>query len=330
MSITNDEVVIRMVGKLSLEFAEMDQLKIRRIVEEVLYKYDVAPKETAITTSNDTEDKIIIYLAVRKLEGLVKGTLDNYKNNLLNFSSYLRKPLATITTMDIRMYLAQRCVNLRPSSKNLHIFILKAFFGWLYDEEYIPRDPTKRLKLNKEPVRIRQPLTEMQLELFRQSCISDREKALTEFLYSSACRLNDVVTLNISEMNFQECTAVVIGKGNKERMIYFSIKAKVLLQKYFKTRKGESDALFITIKSPYNRLGKRSVERIINNIMVRSKLTVNVFPHILRHTKASDLSNAGTSIQIIKEILGHENISTTTIYAKVSKENIMHEYRRTS
>lgn len=329
MSIANNEVIIRLVGKLTLEFPDIDQLKVRRIAEDVLYKYDVIPQETGLVVS-DVEDKLIIYLACKKLDGLAKGTLKNYQNNLLTFSSMLIKPLASVTTMDLRMFLAQRCINLMPSSTNEQIYVLKSFFGWLNEEEYIPSNPAKKLKLTKEPVRLRQPLTEEQMEIFRQACITDREKALTEFIYSSACRLSDAVTISISDINWSECTAVVIGKGNKEREIYFSVKAKILLKKYLKTRKGTSDALFLTSKSPFTRLGARSVQREIKVILKRSGLNVNVFPHLFRHGKASDLSNAGTPIQIIQKILGHENISTTTIYAKVSKENILHEYRRTS
>jgi len=108
------------------------------------------------------------------------------------------------------------------------------------------------------------------------------------------------------------------------------MKARILLQKYFKTRKGESDALFTAERFPFNRLSDRSIERIVKVIHKRSGLTVNVFAHLLRHTKASDLANSGTSIQIIAEILGRDNISTSQIYAKVSKENILHEFKRTS
>ena len=330
MSISNDEVIIRLVGKLTMEFPDIDQLKVRSIVEEVMYKYDVTPKETALTTSNDTEDKLIIYLAVRKLEGLSIDTLKNYNNELLKFSRYLRKPLANITTMDLRMYLAQRCKNLLPSSTNTQIYTLRAFFKWLYEEEYIPKNPSSRLKPTKEPVRIREPLKEEEMEIFRQACITDREKALTEFLYSSACRLNDAYSLSISQIDWNECTATVIGKGNKERMIYFSVKAKVLLQKYFSTRECESDALFMTEKAPFNRLGKRSIERAIGKIKARSGLTVNIFPHLFRHTKASDLANSGAPIQIIQGFLGHSVITSTTIYAKTSKANMLHEVRRFS
>ena len=329
MSIANNEIIIRLVGKLTMEFPDIDRLKVRVIVEEILYKYDIIPQENALVAS-DIEDRLIIYLACKKLDGLSVETLKNYKGEILRFSRFLIKPIATVTTMDLRMYLAQRCKNLSPGTQNTMMYILRSFFSWLCDEKYIPEDPARRLKATKEPIRLRQPLSEEQMEIFRQACETDREKALTEFLYSSACRLNDAYSLSISQIDWNECTATVIGKGNKERTIYFSIKAKVLLKKYFKTRKGESDALFITEKSPFNRLGKRSIERVISKINIRSGLEVNVFPHKMRHTKASDLANAGAPIQIIQGVLGHNSITSTTIYAKTTKANMLHEFRRFS
>ncbi|MBU3098721.1 tyrosine-type recombinase/integrase [Clostridium sp. DSM 17811] len=330
---SKNEVIVKIVGKLSLEFEQLDhagQLKVRSILEEVLYKYDVTAQCTAITTNNDTEEKLQIYLVCKKLDGLATKTLKSYERNLITFSSMLRKPLASIDSMDLRMFLSQRCAKLKPNSTNQQIYTLKSFFGFLSDEGYIPSDPSKKLKLTKEPVELRQPLTPEEMEIFRESAISDREKALVEFIYSSGCRLGDAVTINVSNINWLERTAVVVGKGSKQRVIYFSIKAKILMQKYLVSRKGEGDALFLTSKFPFNRLGDRSIEREIKNIAKRSGLKVNIFVHKLRHTRASDLSNSGVELSIISKILGHEQISTTMIYAKVSKENIIHEFNKAS
>ena len=152
-----NEVVIKLVGKLSMEFEEIDQLKVRSIVEEVLYKYSILPEETGLVAS-DIEEKLQIYLASKKLDGLSVKTLKNYQYNLLIFANHLRKPLSTINTMDLRMFLAVRCKNMKATSVNGQISILKSFFGWLHDEEYIPKNPAKKLKQTKEPKRLRRPL----------------------------------------------------------------------------------------------------------------------------------------------------------------------------
>jgi integrase/recombinase XerD len=330
MSIANNEVIIRLVGKLTLEFPDIDQLKVRMIAEEVLYNYDVVPQENALVAS-DIEDRLIIYLACKKLDGLSIKTLKNYRYELIKFASHLIKPIAAITTMDLRMYLAQRCKNLRPSTTNTQIYTLRSFFKWLHEEEYIPKNPALKLKATKEPIRERKPLSEENIEIFRQACITDREKALTEFMYSSGCRLSECEGVNIEHVNWHERTLSVIGKGDKEREVCFSIKAKVLMKRYLISRKGDnSEAMFITSKSPFNRLGGRSIEREIENIKTRSGLKEDIFPHVFRHSMATHCINAGMPIHILQELMGHTTVATTQIYAKTSKENIKHEHRKIS
>lgn len=324
-----DEVVIKLVGKLSMEFTEIDQLKVRAIVEEVLYKYSILPEETALMTS-DIEEKIQIYLATKKLDGLSSKTIKNYNYNLIKFASHLRKPLAAITTMDLRMYLAARCKNMKASSKNNQISILKAFFGWLHDEDYIPKNPAAKLKQTKEPKRLRNALSEEEVELIRQACITDREKALVEFIYSSGARLSEIVGVDISALNWHEQTLRVIGKGDKEREVCFSTKAKILLKKYLKSREDNNEALFVAGKYPYNRLGGRSIEREISKIAKRAGLDKGVFPHLLRHSYATHKLNSGMPLHILQGLMGHETPSTTQIYAKTSRENMIHEYRKIS
>lgn len=326
---SKDSVIVKMIGKLSMEFQEIDQLKAREIIEEVLYKYDVLPQETALVAS-DIEDKIYIYLATKRLDGLSEKTLKNYNYNLMIFASYLRKPLATINAMDLRMYLAARCKDMKPSSMNGQISILKSFFSWLHGEEYIPRNPALKLKQTKEPKRLRNPLSEEEIELLRQACVTDREKALFEFIYSTGCRLSEVVGVDKNDINWHERTLRVIGKGNKEREVCFSTKAKILLKKYLKTRTDGNEALFVTSKKPHSRLGGRSIEREVAKIAQRAGIDKAVFPHLFRHSFATHKLNSGMPLHIVQHLMGHETPSTTQIYAQVNKENVLHEYRRIS
>lgn len=326
---SKDEVVIKLVGKLTLEFPEIDQLKVRAITEEVLYKYDVSPQETGLVAS-DIEEKIQIYLATKKLDGLSIKTLKNYQYSLAIFAGYLIKPLATINTMDLRIYLVARCKGMKPSSVNGQITILKSFFGWLVNEGYIPKNPTLQLKQTKEPKRLRHPLTEEQIELIRQACITNREKALIEFIYSTGCRLSEIVSINKQDINWHEMTLCVIGKGNKEREVCFSTKAKILLKKYLESRLDDNPALFVTSKQPHSRLGGRSIEREVKKIAIRVGIDRSVFPHLFRHSFATHRLNAGMPLHIVQHLLGHEDPSTTQIYAETSKENIRFEYKKVS
>ncbi len=135
--------------------------------------------------------------------------------------------------MDLRMFLGARCKNMKPSSMNGQISILKSFFGWLEAEEYISKNPAAKLKQTKEPKRVRKPLTEEEAELLRQACETDRQKALTEFLISTGCRLDEVFKVNKDNINWHEMSLFVVGKGDKERKVYFNTKAKILLKNIY-------------------------------------------------------------------------------------------------
>ncbi|MDS1004954.1 tyrosine-type recombinase/integrase [Clostridium sporogenes] len=328
-SSSKEEVVIKLVGKLSLEIPDIDQLKVRNIVEEVLYKYSILPEETGLVSS-DIEEKLTIYLASKKLDGLSRKTLKNYEYNLLIFASHLRKPLATINTMDLRMFLAVRCKNLKQTSVNGQISILKSFFGWLHDEEYIPKNPAKKLKQTKEPKRVRHALNQEELELLRQACKTNREKALLEFLISTGCRLSEVVGIDKSDIDWNEMSLHVIGKGNKERKVYFDVKTKILLKKYLAIRDDITPALFVASKGTHARLGGRSIQREIKKIAKRVGTEKPIYPHLFRHSFATGKINSGMPLPVLQHIMGHENPSTTQIYAELSEENIRHEYKKIS
>lgn len=324
---SNNEVIIKIVGKLTLEFPTINQFKIREIIEEVLYKYTITPKETSLVAS-DIEDRLHMYLACKKLDGLSKKTLYNYNLNLIIFSQYIRKPLATIDATDVRVFLIKRCGNMKAGSVNGQIYILKSFFSWLQNEEYIPKNPLINIKATKEPKRLRHALSDEEIELLRQACKNIREEALLEFLISSGVRLSEVVGVNKNDINWNEMSLFVVGKGNKERKVYFNTKTKILLAKYIEGRRDFCEALFVTSKNPIKRLGGRSVEKIVKNIAERTQLNKAIFPHLFRHSYATHQINAGMPLPILQELMGHESGDTTMIYAEMSQENIKHEYKR--
>jgi len=326
---TKDEVIIKLVGKLTLEFPEIDQLKVRRIAEEVLYKYEVTSIETALVTS-DAPAKIQIYLSCKRLDGLSEKTLKGYRQDLQIFANYIRKPLATVNTMDLRMFLAVRCEKLKATSTNTKISVLKSFFGWLFEEEYIPKNPTSKLKQTKVPKVLRHPLSDEEVENLRQVCTKDRDEALIEFLVSTGCRLSETISINIDQTDFHEMSLFVIGKGKKERKVYFTTKAKILLKKYIKNRKGINHALFISERFPFQRIGSRAIECSINKIAKAANFDKPVFPHLFRHSFATHNINAGMPLPVLQKLMGHSSADTTMIYAELSQENIQHEVRRIS
>lgn len=279
---------------------------------------------------SDLKKRITYYLGAKRIDGLSPRTLANYKYTLELFAQRMNKSVSKITTDDIRGYITylSEVRNLSETSLQTHISILRAFFGWLHTEEKIKKNPMlkiRSLKLDKKNAR--QALSVEELERLRDACKGYREKALVEFLVSSGCRLSEAAQLNVADVNFAERSVTVTGKGDKDRMVYFSVRARLMLQEYIKGRKG-GEGLFVSSKTPYLPLKQRAIQRIIHNISERAGLEARVHPHLLRHTFATHALNSGMDVTVIQRLLGHENIATTQIYAAMNEDVIKHQYNK--
>lgn len=332
---SSEEAIIKILGKVTQDIPEFSdlqkQLELKKVLDEVLYGYEVLTKETGLVAS-DIEEKMRIYLATKRLDGMSAKTIKNYNYILIKFASAVRKPLSTISTMDLRMYLAmyQSNTGIKPGSVNAIIYALKSFFSWLVNEEYIIKNPMSKIKATKEPKRLRHAMSVEEIERLRLATKTDREKALIEFLISTGCRLSEVVGINKEDLNMYEMSLSVIGKGNKERKVYFSTSAKLLIKKYLETQKGESPALFTSGKYPYGRLGGRAIEREIKKIAERAGFDKSVYPHLFRHSYATHKLNSGMPLPVLQKLMGHESPDVTLIYAELSDDTVKHEYKKIS
>ena len=185
----NNELMIKLIGRLTLELPQLEvdlqeQLKIKRVIEEVLYDYQVTSKETALVSS-DLEEKINYFLATKKLEGLSPATLNGYNYNLRKLQRYFNKPISTITTADIKMFMYAESENKSPSGMNTFMTSIRLFFKWLQNEEFIVKDPCASIKPVKEPKRQKEHLNEEQVEMLRDCMLSRRDRAILEFFLST-------------------------------------------------------------------------------------------------------------------------------------------------
>lgn len=332
MSNLNEEASVRLIGRLTLLLPILEQnlslqLEAKRVIDETLYSYEVQTKCTDLVAS-DIAEKAQIYLACKKLEGLSPKTLDNYRLFLIKLDRYFTKPCSTIGTMDLRMFLAILGKGKQASTINGYITCLKNFFGWLQNEEYIIKNPAAKLKQTKVPRVILQGYKAENLEILREACKTEREKALFELLDSTACRISELDNINVDDINWQEQSIKVLGKGRKERIVYFSTRAKLHIQAYLETRKGNSNCLFISEKAPYKQIKTRALQLIIRKIKDRTNITERVHAHKFRRTQATRLLNSGMTIQGVQGILGHTSSETTQRYAQLSQENLKNEYKR--
>lgn len=278
MSNLNEELGIKLLGKITILFPELEmnlskQLEVKSAIDETLYDYEIQTKCTDLVAS-DIEEKAKLYLACKKLEGLSQKTLYNYRLFLEKLDQYFTKTCSTISTMDLRMFIALMGKNKQASTVNGYITYLKNFFGWLQNEEYIIKNPAAKLKQTKVAKVILQGYKADNLEKLREACIKEKEKCLFELLDSTACRISEIDNIKIEDINWQEQSIVVTGKGSKQRIVYFSTKAKLHMMAYIGERK--EGYLFISDKAPHQHIKVRALQLILSKIKDRAGVTERV------------------------------------------------------
>lgn len=197
------------------------------------------------------------------------------------------------------------------------------------NEGYLIMNPMSLIKPMKEPIRLRNPLTNEEIERLRQACTTIREECIIEFMISTGCRLSEIVQVNKEDIDWNDLSLSAIGKGNKERLVYCNTKCKILFGKYFASRTDDDPSLFVASKFPYKRIGGRAVEQWFHNIANRAGFTKSIFPHLLRHSYATQKIRAGMPVQVLQSLLGHSNIDTTMGYVKMNTESVKYQYMRT-
>ena len=334
-----DEAIVKMIGKITLKFPYFNDLEkqreLKQVLEEALYGYNICSQSKELLVS-DMEEKINIYLSTRKLEGICDSTLNNYLNILHKFKScFQTKTIAMITTMDIRYFLIMYKQNrkVKDSTLNGIIWCLKAFFNWLYDNEFIEKNPMKQIKevkLQKDKPKV---MTTEQEELLRENCKDIRERAILELVLSSGLRVSEVANLKLSNINFDKREITLVGKGRKERTTFFSVKAKMLLEKYLSERKEFKDIenVFLANKFPYKPIKVRSFQLILNKIKHRANLDNVEFItfHNLRKKCFTDGLSRGLTIAQVQSMAGHSSPSTTIqSYIHISNETLRSDYNK--
>lgn len=304
----------------------VDPVQLHMRLSGVLSLYEIRPAQMP-GAHPDLQEKAQLFLSAKKLEGLSSYTLDGYSLELRIFAEHIQKPVADITTADIRIFLGA-FPRLKASSISKKLSVLKSFFGWLTAEDLLPKDPTARIKPPKKEKRLPKALTIEELEMMREACRTRRERAMLEVLYATGGRLSEIQQLNREDIDWQTASARVIGKGDKEREILFSSKAIYHLRKYLMSRLDQEPALFITERKPYRRLSKRGIQREIKIIAKLAGIKKSVHPHTMRHTFATLTLNNGADLAAVQELLGHSNPATTQIYAQVSEDRKREQYKK--
>ena len=299
-----------------------------REIIKIMREYDVQAAQ--VYDRSNLPRRVEAFLAAKRIDGCRPKTIKGYRERLKLFMTQCSKPVQQITTDDLREYLAYLVDerHLMDNSVQAHINTLRSFFSWLVDEDNIRKSPMRKIKsLKIDKLRSRHPLTAEQLELVRDGCRGYKEKALVEFLVSSGCRVSEVAGLRVDDIDWRDRKCKVIGKGNKERTVYFSVRAKLMLQLYIAERRG-GEALFASSRAPYEPLTDRGIEKMISKLGKRIGMERPLYPHLMRHTFASHALNCGMELTIIQHLLGHSDPKTTLIYAEIDPIRVQYEYNR--
>ena len=293
--------------------------EILSVLDRTSAGYDVSIKSTDLIVADGLPDAVRLYLATKSIENLTKGSLENYYSALRRFFSTVRKPVDQVTAADVRLYLGwyMKTYNVKDSTADGKRIILNSFFEWCVDEDIIRKSPMRHVK----PMRVadpeRLPMSAIELEAVRNACRTLREKALVDFLYSTAARVSEVCALNIRHIDFTEHTVhIERGKGGKGRTTFLNPESEVSLKAYLASRNDDCPALFVPTRGSARHLSKKALETEINRIVSRCDLSVKVTPHVFRHTAASLALQRGMPIDQVQKWLGHAKIQTTLRYAK--------------
>lgn len=306
-----------------------DQLQ--DILLDEFVKYDVSEKCTEVAlTHDDTINIINKYIATKRIEGLSENTIQRYIGENKRLIDFLNKPVREITTYDIRFYLSVKKRDKKVSNRTLDGMrrCFSALFSWLQKEKYISENPCAALAQIKYQKQIKKPFTATELEKLRFACTNIRDRALVEFLYCTGCRVSEVQNLNIEDIDFEKHECIVLGKGNKERIVYTTETAELYLKKYLKTREFDIAPALFTGKGT-KRLQKNGIEAMLKKLGKQAGVK-NVHPHRFRRTLATNLLDKGMDIQEVAMILGHADLKTTQIYCYVNQHNVKASYNKYS
>lgn len=219
-----------------------------------------------------------LFLSAKQVEGCSDKTIIYYKSTIEKMLMKIKKQVYNINTDDLRKYLFNHKNEKHLSKSNIDNIrrIFSSFFSWLEDEDYILKSPVRRIHRVKTGRVVKEVLTDENVEVLRDNCDEIRDRAIVELLTSTGIRVGELVRLNIEDINFYERECIVFGKGGSERVVYFDARTKIHLIEYLQSRIDNNPALFVSLNSPYERLGISGVETRLREL--GKKCNINKSP----------------------------------------------------
>jgi integrase/recombinase XerD len=267
-------------------------------------------------------------------EGLSRNTLSAYRRDLELYEKWLAehgRPLQATTESDLHGYFAARHADTKATSANRRLTVFKRYFRWALRERLVDADPTLRLQSAKQPLRVPKTLTEAQVEALLDAPDVDtplglRDRTMLELMYASGLRVSELVDLKTFNVGMNEGVLRVMGKGSKERLVPFGQVARDWIVRYLAEARAailggqQSEDLFVTARG--EGMTRAMFWVIVKKHALAAGITAPLSPHTLRHAFATHLLNHGADLRAVQMLLGHADISTTTIYTHVARERL--------
>ena len=321
----SSELVQTILQRMSDSLDETQMNTLQSVLNSCLQQYVEDQKRKSIPD----EELISSFISAKRVEGCSEKTLGYYSSTLKNVFAIVSVPIRQITTNDIRIYLAEyqrRGTVSKVTIGNIRR-ILSSFYSWLEDEDFILKSPIRRIKKVKVSKVVKEVYSDETLEIIRDNCENLRDLAMVDLLSSTGMRVGELVMLDRADIDFQNRECVVLGKGDKERLVYFDARTKVHLRNYLDSRNDDNPALFVTLNKPSNRLEISGVEKRLRELGRRLNID-KVHPHKFRRTLATKAIDKGMPIEQVQKLLGHQKIDTTLEYAMVSQNNVKISHRK--
>lgn len=326
------ELFVENVIDKSMNFLDNNQrMKLKEILMKICLNYQIELLQQGKKQEVQKNNTKILnkFISAKEIEGCSTRTLNYYRDNINKMLDTVNLQINEITTEILRNYLSDYKSNSSAGMVTIDNIrrTLSSFFAWLENEDYIVKSPVRRIHKVKTTRKVKETLTDENLEKLRDTCLNVRDLAMLELLISTGMRVGELTRLNISDINFQERSCIVLGKGNSEREVYFSAKSKMYIEKYLETRVDDNGALFVSLIKPYHRLGISGIEIIIRNLGKSANIN-KVYPHKFRRTMATMAIDKGMPIEQVQKLLGHIKIDTTMEYAMVNQNNVKNSHRK--
>ena len=322
-----EKVIKEIEQKMASILNNEQKEKLKEVLLYTFYNIEVISIKDELV--EDTTDYAKMFIAAKRIEGCSERTLNYYETTIKTMVDKLSKKVNSIETEDLRNYLSEYQAKNNCSKVTIDNVrrILSSFFAWLEDEDYIMKSPVRRIHKVKATQTVKETYTDEELEEMRDACVEIRDLAMVDFLASTGVRVGELVNLDRVDIDMQERSCVVLGKGGKEREVYFDARTKIHLQNYLNTRTDNNPALFVSLLRPYDRLKISGVEIRLRELGKKINIK-KIHPHKFRRTMATKAIDKGMPIEQVQVLLGHRKIDTTLQYAMVNQNNVRNSHKK--